>query len=211
MDLTQQAMAYHQQLQLSEEGKKYYVSRGISQEAIDHFLLGWISDPLSPEARGFTGCPTIPYVTTTGRVIWLKVRTNGKPKYLVLGKDYPLPEPKVHLFNAMQAIPSITRRTVYLVEGEFDAIIAWQAGLKAVAVPGATQWYEPWSHLFMAADVRIAFDGDDPGAAGAQTLMQKLSRRRVDASIVKVPQGTDITDLWLQGGKERVLEVLNAR
>lgn len=207
--LTEEALDYHGQL--TAEAVQWHKDRGLSDRTIRHFKLGWIEEPRSPEAKRLRSNPCIPYLTTTGKVIELRVRKrSGKPKYLPVRRDYPLPAPKFHLFNAMQAMPTSNSDLVYVVEGEYDAMIAWQAGLKAVAVPGATQWFPSWSWLFEAARVRVVFDGDAAGCEGAEKLYADLRDKRIDCETVKLPDGMDVTDVWLAGGRSAVREALHS-
>jgi 5S rRNA maturation endonuclease (ribonuclease M5) len=59
--------------------------------------------------------------------------------------------------------------TVYLCEGETDAISLIDAGLEsdgqtiAVAIPSASTFHEPWATLFVGKEVILAFDADRPG------------------------------------------------
>ena len=211
MTLTEEVLGYHAQLLDSEAAQAWHHARGISDEAIRKFKLGVIDQPLTDEAKPYAGWFTIPYLTTTGKVIQLKVRNpreGAKPKYMKVGDDFPLEEPKSHLYNAMAAMPTLHRSDVYIVEGEYDAVVAWQAGLKAVAAPGATNWYPAWSFLFESADVILAFDGDEAGKKGSAHLEQILGKAHVNVDVRELPDGVDITDLWLAGGRGAVRDTL---
>lgn len=210
LTLTTECEAYYQQGQTNSLLTNYLSKRGIIPAAIEEFRLGIISTPLSAEAENCKGRLTIPYLTTSGKVIACKARSLGadKPKYLNLRQDYPFPEQRVHLFNAKAALPSLSRRRVHLVEGELDAIICWQAGLKAVGVPGSTQWNPAWGWLFEAAQVVICYDGDSSGAAGAKAVSKHLAKYRVEHWIHPLPDGKDINDLWLDGGREAVVQAV---
>ncbi len=199
-------MGYHQQLLSSDIGMGWHHDRGIDDSSINRFNLGWVTEPLSHEVMGLEEHPLIPYMTLMGDVIELKVRKHqGKQKYLRVGHQFPIPmSKKVHLFNAKHAMPSPRSRRVYVVEGEYDCMIAVQAGLRAVGVAGVTNFNPVWCSLFASSEVCIVFDGDDAGARGAGALASEFSRRRIDASVLPLPGGTDITDLWLQGGRDLV-------
>lgn len=198
---------YHQQLLESPEGLDWHHRRGLADKTIRVAKLGWITTPLHPTHANHVGCPVIPYLTPNG-VIQIRVRRDGKPKYMPLEHAYPLPQPRVHLYQATNALPSPKRNETVIVEGEYDCLIALQCGLRAVGVSGATAWYDAWCHLFEATNVTIAFDGDDAGVAGAEALAGKFARYRINARIVPLPSGQDITDLYLQGGRDLVRKVL---
>lgn len=209
--LTTAASAYHRQLLNCPEGLEWHHNRGLTDATIRRFQLGWITDPLTPEAERNVGCPVIPYVTLSGRVVELRVRREGKPKYLRIGHEFPIPlEMKAHLFNARHAMPTPRSDEVFVVEGEYDCMIAVQAGLRAVAVAGVTNWNPVWCNLLTSSSVAIALDGDESGSSGAVALARTLAANRIDARVVDLPEGRDITDLWLEGGREAVRHALGA-
>lgn len=152
---------------------------------------------------------TIPYVTATGKVIELRVRQLGKePKYMPVNRDFPLPTDKFHLFNAQQAMPTSRRRTVYICEGELDAVLCVANGYKAVAVPGAGQWQRQWNFLFSEAEVRIVFDGDEAGRKGAENLASRLAQDRIEVTVLDIPDGMDISDVYIQHGPDALHRLL---
>jgi hypothetical protein len=62
--------------------------------------------------------------------------------------------------------------TVYLVEGEPDAITLIDVGIESlagtvvVAAPSASTFSESWTELFRGKDVTISYDADDAGQKG---------------------------------------------
>jgi hypothetical protein len=74
--------------------------------------------------------------------------------------------------------------TIYLCEGETDAISLIDAGLEsdgrtiAVAIPSATTFNERWAILFAGREVVLAFDADGPGQQ-ASLLVSRLVRPHV--------------------------------
>lgn len=208
--LDSQCSQYHQQLLDSTEGLEWHSNRGLNEETISKFKLGWITEPLSPTAVSHVGNPVIPYITLSGRVIELRVRRlEGKPKYLRIGHYFPIPmAKKTHLFNAKHAVPTLRSAEVHICEGEYDCMIAVQCGLRAVAVPGSINWNPVWTNLLSASSVVIALDADAGGAAGVQLLEREFSQRRIDYRTVTLPTGCDITDLYLAGGAAAVKESL---
>jgi twinkle protein len=71
-------------------------------------------------------------------------------------------------------------RTIYLCEGETDAISLIDAGLEsdgqtiAVAVPSASTFNERWANLFTGKDVVLAFDADKPGEEATRRVSRFL-------------------------------------
>jgi hypothetical protein len=73
------------------------------------------------------------------------------------------------------------RSTVYLTEGEPDAITLIDAGLDkqkevaVVAAPSASTFHNAWADLFEGKDVTICFDADEAGRKGAERVGELLS------------------------------------
>jgi len=209
MNLTEQAELYHHQLLNHPPGLQWHYNRGLTHDTITRHRLGWITDPATREARWALDRPVIPYWTMRGGCVELKARTGQKagPKYLKIGNAFPLPT-KTRLFNALQAMPSPRNAEVLIVEGEYDCLIALQAGYRATAVAGVQGWNTTWEHLYQDSRVVLVFDGDEAGAEAADKLTAALDRRGIDCRTVRLPEGRDLTDLWLEGGRQRVKGVI---
>lgn len=84
-------------------------------------------------------------------------------------------------------------------EGIIDALTAATAGLHAVAVLGAT--YPSIGIAQAIADqargrqILIAFDADEAGRIAAERLRQLLAPRGHDATVLELPDGTDLNTL----------------
>lgn len=205
MNLAEIAKEYHQQLLDSEQGMQWWRERGFTLDTIRNFLFGYIEFPLSTEDAKYKNCPTIPYLTTNPeKAITLRVRTSGNAKYMPIYREFPLPQPRTHLFNAKQALPTSRQSKVYICEGELDAAAVWQAGGKAVGVPGATSWQPHWGYLLREAEVVIAMDADDAGQRGADRLEKELREYRVLPERAALPEGLDVCDILSTEGTEGV-------
>jgi twinkle protein len=75
-----------------------------------------------------------------------------------------------------------TATTIYLSEGETDAISLIDAGLEsdgrtvAVALPSATTFNERWAGLFLGKEVILAFDADKAGQEATRRVSRLLHR-----------------------------------
>lgn len=70
-------------------------------------------------------------------------------------------------------------------EGEFDAMVLEQLGYRAVAVPGAGTWPQPWnSYVSDVKNVWIMGDPDDAGVAGAEKVRTTIGPK---ARIITLP------------------------
>lgn len=165
---------------------QYLGHRGITPEWADYFGLsienGWIM---------------IPYRSATGLTVGYRFRRigQGEPKYVQKKNS------SRHLFNVVDS----NRPHVYITEGEFDCIILKQLGYDAVGVAGANGWIDSWVWLFQGVDVSVVFDGDEAGKKAAMTIARLLMRHAEHVEVVKVPDGHDITSLYLDGRLEDVL------
>lgn len=83
-----------------------------------------------------------------------------------------------------------TVRTVYVTEGESDAISLLDAGAEAstdgavVAIPGASCWRPEWKPLFAGRDVVVVTDADEAGEKAARRILAELAA--VAARVVRL-------------------------
>lgn len=201
--LAEQVTRYHSQV--AGPATSYLADRGIYQQAIDRFQLGytgetgtWLRNRLS-----------IPYLTPAGAVGMkyrcitdhrqdsgdIDCKDLGHPKYG--GED----DAAVHLFNA-QVLRTAT--TVVGVEGELDAIAGEMTGFAHVGVPGTGVWksnpHWVWCFDNVEEFVFVA-DGDEPkpgkkigvGEELADTVCRSLRQHYPDMFVRKVvlPVGQD--------------------
>lgn len=163
--------------------------RGITDESIERFHLSY--DPDQDAIQ-------IPYLTAGGWISQVRYRRlgEGHPKYLGAAGA------KAGLYNVSDANAS----PVYICEGEFDVVVLVQAGFQAVGVPGASSFQAPWRWLFMGAEVHLVFDGDDAGRKGAMKVARELNHVAEEVIIHDVPDGEDVSSLYLSGSLEGVLK-----
>lgn len=198
--LTEEINRYHENL-LDQDGgsaQDYLAGRGIRPPMWDRFKLGFDGERL-----------TIPYLTPAGP--WLVKRRciqhdkcEGHPKY----KNTEGAE--LHLYNAPVLIDS---DLVVVTEGELDAVTVEQAGVNAVAVPGATQWKanRHWRFCFdSVSEVIVVGDGDKPGEESAKAISDSLRSTFNDIEVrtVILPAGMDSNSYAQAEGDMALLELL---
>lgn len=164
---------------MSEERREYWYGRGIMDPAIDHFLLGWDGERY-----------TIPHMYR-GQVFGVKRRESEIPDYFAGNKYVAIKGSRPGIFNA-----EILRveNSVIICEGEIDCILLNQYGFPAVSpTNGAGTFKAEWVRLFTSVqDIRVLYDNDDAGRAGAMKVKSLLRRARV----VTLPDGIkDVGDL----------------
>jgi DNA primase len=184
---------------LNEEAINFLAGRGISKEVADQYLLGTIVVPVAGH-ENYKGWLSIPYMTVMGHCVGFKFRRldEGKPKY-----GAPLGQ-KGHLYNVSDII--LTSEYIAVCEGELDTIVASAIlGIPAVGVPGVQAWKSHFTRMFtgygrvyVIGDNDLKDDGTNPGAEFSRMVAQEIG----NATIVSLPAGMDLNDLYLAKGIE---------
>jgi len=151
-------------------------ARRFSDETIRHFDLG---------AFAVRGEPwlVIPLRDDLGRVVSARFRSVPTPEDPDRAKAYrvcsgrPLP-----LFGG-ESLSGDHDRPVVIVEGELDAVAAWEYGIRSNVVSGtggAGTWKDEWLDLLEPfRSFVLLYDDDEAGDRGAEGLASKLGRYRV--------------------------------
>lgn len=79
-----------------------------------------------------------------------------------------------------------TDAPLWIVEGEPDALSAYELGLMAVGVPGVNNWRQEYAQRFTGRHVRVCMDCDRPGREAAY---------RIFADLVPFASGLKVVDL----------------
>lgn len=171
----------------------YLKSRGITEETARTFRLGYVKHPELGHEQ-FANRIAIPYITPTG-IVDIRFRsadaTDTGPKYL------SRPGAPTHIYN-VKALGEDTD-TLVVCEGEFDTIIATQARLNAVGLPGANNWKSFFVRLMSDfTRVVVLIDGDNAG----REMGKHLAREVDNCVVVPMPDGMDVNDVYLQEGAE---------
>ncbi|MEW6093079.1 MAG: hypothetical protein AB1531_03850 [Chloroflexota bacterium] len=182
--------------------------RGLKDETIQKFKLGWIPRDSRDDARhwGMAGKPLylfqgIVIPGMVGATCWyIKVRRpRGKPKYLHVRGSRPA------LFMANDLA---SHASILFCEGEFDAmLLAQEAGdLAGIATFGSASQHldvAAWGwYLLHARRFLVAYDVDGKSENGAQGLL--TLRHAIRANIPQLqPLDKDLTDFHKSGGNLR--------
>lgn len=189
---------------------EYLRSRGLLHSTIERFNIGYVEKPAQGHWR-YKGMVSIPYVTGLGQERGIRYRAlpgAEGPKYLATkGFD--------HLF----AVRATDHGTVYVAEGEIDAMILWQMGYRAVGIPGVQAWKDFHPYLFRnVEEAVVCFDNDEPkgerrhnpGQMGAAKVFRSLERLGIVTRAVTLPRGSDINDCYLELGESGLRDLLEA-
>lgn len=187
---------YQEQLWDSPVALDWLYERGIAQDSMIDFGLGWTG-----ETGKYRFSVVIPYYTGFGTLRAMRYRSlepNAQAKY----RDHW--GERGHLFN----LPALRNPIVHLTEGEFDAMVLEQEGYRAVGVPGVHRFKEEWRWLFTGCEVRLVMDGDEPGRQAADRLARTLEPFAERTDIIDLPEGEDVSSLLVKN-KEELLRCLS--
>lgn len=126
----------------------------------------------------------IPYFDPEGKLIRTKCRTRKGTFWMPDGTGTPL-----YGQWMMQALPG----PVVLVEGESDCHAAWQRGVCAVGLPGASMWKPEFVSLLQGREVIVWQEPDEGGA----TMVAKVAASLPKAKLLREVkyQNTPVKDL----------------
>jgi len=119
-----------------------------------------------------------------------------QPKYLNTSQTALYDKGRT-LFNLHRARKPIHElRHAVLMEGYFDAITAWQAGVPNVVTTSGTALTEHQVRLLKreTQELLLAFDRDDAGRTATQRAIELASKSGIHIKVVRVPQGKDPDD-----------------
>lgn len=189
--------------QLTADAARYLLARGIGEEEAATFRLGVVVDPYPGHAK-YRGMIAIPYLDRHGKPLSIRFRCIQEHNHRELyhGKYNTLQGEPARCFN-IQAIFKAGDE-LHVTEGEFDAIILNKIGLPAVAFPGAHSFKR--HHRRMLDGFSRIWVWGDPDDAGAE-FINKVCRSLRQAKGLRLRIG-DVTDTYLAGGEEALLEVL---
>jgi DNA primase len=201
-----------------EAAKQYVLSRGITEEMIRRFKLGyapadrlWLFDFLTkkgfseallaasglfseryPHSSFFSDRLMFPIADRQGRIVAFGGRIIGKegPKYLN-SRETELYHKGQTLFAIDLALPEIRgTKTAYLAEGYMDVIALHQAGITNALAPLGTAFTEDQARLLgrWAERISLVFDSDEAGQNAAVKAIMTCRKNGLACQVV-VPGG----------------------
>lgn len=140
-----------------------HLSRNLTDDTIKHFKLGYDAE------RDAIAIP----IFKRGELINIKYRLlnpENKPKY-TQEKDC-----EVWIYNEDGIQVGMKKGQVLIVEGEFDLMSCWQAGMRSVVSPASGKdSYGLWLELVdNIPRVFISYDNDRPGREAAIKLAERI-------------------------------------
>ncbi|MCP9207780.1 toprim domain-containing protein [Streptomyces sp. NEAU-Y11] len=194
---------------------EYLKKRGLSADSAASFRLGYVENPL-PGHETARGMIAIPYLTRAG-VMTIRFRRLGDgegPKY----RSVPGDPPRIYNANAL-LMPS---DYIAICEGEFDAIAAHEAGIRAahgravelglpaVGMAGVSAFKPYFARCFKGYKaVFMLADGDDKGQG--LEFAEKIAELVKNVRICPMPAGHDVNSYVLAHGPEALLDLLEIK
>ena len=171
--------------------------RGLNEETIEHFKLGY------DEKKNAVSIPHF----KNGELINIKYRFL-KPKDIRYTSE---PNAEQWLFNDTGIEIGLSKGAIAIAEGEMDCISLWQAGFKNVISPGSgANSYGTWiEQLDKVKQIWIAYDNDEPGQAAAKELATRIGVERC-RNVVYPKDIKDAND-YIQEHSEKELRELFAK
>ena len=95
-----------------------------------------------------------------------------------------------------------------VVEGYFDFLQLFQAGIKNVVAVSGTSFTDGHAHILkrLTKNIQIAYDGDSAGIAAAIRAGYVLLKNGLSPSIIEIPEGKDPDDWVLTEGSSAFIE-----
>lgn len=191
-------VSWEQKLQASPEVVEYLHSRGITDDSIVRFRLGFDGTRL-----------VIPVKNSMGHIIaarrYSQATISGRAKMLNYS-DGVEGRGKCRTFNVEALMSAEVGKKIVYCEGEFDTIIAAQNGyLACTGTAGAGSFDERNAHLVAGKTIYIVLDNDTAGRRGASKLAAIFTQLGATAAVVSWPEWFvnkgDITDWFVHQDK----------
>lgn len=208
LHVAKQKEVYHKLLWKNEEALRYLHDRGLTDEDIREWGIGWMPKETTvyPQLRERV---VFPIYDEFGRPVSFSGRTirNEKPKYCN-GVETEIFSKRKILYGLHKAKSAIrSENTVIVVEGFMDVISMHRAGISnTVATMGTSLSKENAECLARLVrnngKIYLMFDGDAAGEKAALLADQVLSEFGVRPLVYSIRHNQDPDDLAKQYGKE---------
>ncbi len=166
----------------------------------------------------FTGRIIFPISNSLGKVVaftgrLLKEEGTDMPKYLN-SPETPIFSKSRILYGFNKSKGEISKsRTAFIVEGQMDFLMSWQAGVKnAVAVSGTALSSDHLSRLKRVADtVILSFDNDEAGLRALERAVDVLNAYDFHAKVVDLGGFKDPAEAVFEDGEYLGRAIIEAK
>lgn len=243
LDANREAAKFFHNSLFTPEGKKgldYFLDRGLSQETIRHFGLGFAPDRWDGllrhmKSKGFTEQELIaadlakktqkgyiidtyrnramfPIIDVKGSVIAFggRVLDDSKPKYI--NTSDTLVYKKSQGVFALNFAKRGTDKTLILCEGYMDVIAYHQAGFTNAVAGLGTAFTPEQAKLISkyAEEVILSYDNDEAGQNATRKAIAILSKTPLRIKVAKLQGGKDPDEIIKKYGKDKMRQILSS-
>jgi len=233
------AKIYHSLLPQSQTALNYLKQRGITEETIEEFQLGYApnSDVILSRLGAKFGIDVLlkvglvirgqgrmydrfrnrlmfPIYSPAGRVAGFggRILGEGMPKYMN-SPESPVYSKRNSLYSVFHSRKEILeKKSVILVEGYFDYLSMYQAGFKNVLASLGTSLTEQQTRLISryAQKVYLFYDMDEAGRKASLRSMGLLIDRNVEIMLCSSSEGKDPDEILRKEGNEGIKSILSS-
>ena len=174
----------------------YMFKRGLTEEIIERYDVGFDPRFRLTEDSPYTPCVTFPVRDISGRTLFL-ARRSIAGKLFHYRKDVDKPVYgiyEVYRDNGILENPGKSIDHIVVCESVFNALTSVKWGHPAVALlaTGAENQYEVVARL-PCDKLYLCLDPDEAGNKGTEKLIRKLQRNNV--FVIDLPAGKDVNDV----------------
>ncbi len=219
---------------------EYLYSRGITDELIDKFELGFApesaqtirllqNEQIEPKEAlevgivkqnengiyaSFINRITFPIYTHTGRLVGFGGRTiSGNPAKYVNSPQSAVFDKSTLFYGYHLAKREIfTKNQIIITEGYMDVIMLHKAGFNNVVAVLGTALTTKHLPLLKRGEISVilCFDGDDAGINAATKSALLLAQNEIDGSVVIIEGGADPADMVVAGKIEYLRQIFES-
>lgn len=223
------------------EALGYLKSRGVREDIILQFNLGFVPQKRSwlynflrgknysdeflsqsglfsrryPESSLFNGRLVFPIYTAGGQVIAFGGRSidGREPKY-INSPETDIFQKRKALFGLFQAVKGIQeKKTTVIVEGYFDVLAMFQAGLPYAVAPLGTSLTEEQAYMLhrYANKAILVFDDDAAGVRAVWRGLELMEKTGLETEVAVPKGGKDPADILLNEGSNSLHNMLKSK
>lgn len=243
LDANREAAKFFHNSLFTPEGKKgleYFLDRGLTQETIRHFGLGFAPDRWDGllrhmKSKGYTEQELVaadlakktqkgyiidtyrnramfPIIDVKGSVIAFggRVLDDSKPKYI--NTSDTLIYKKSQGVFALNFAKRGTDKTLILCEGYMDVIAYHQAGFENAVAGLGTAFTPEQAKLISkyAEEVILSYDNDEAGQNATRKAIGILSRTPLRIKVARLQGGKDPDEIIKKYGKDKMQQILSS-
>ncbi|UCD63788.1 MAG: DNA primase [Candidatus Zixiibacteriota bacterium] len=191
---------------------KYAAGKDISAEDLDKAGLALLSEKTGKYFDRFRYRLMIPIFNLSQRPIAFGGRTlkKGEPAKYVNSPETPLYTKGNVLYGLNFAKDAIRESgSVFVVEGYFDVMSLWQAGIQNVVASSGTAFTAQQARLLarFAEEVYLFFDADSAGRTAALRSVDSLYDAGLEVKIIQPPPGEDPDSIAQKFGRDKIDEL----